>query len=224
VVWTLWFTGYLVYYGVGTWLPTLYRTVFGLDVVQSLRYGMLVNIAVFGGSLTCAFVIDVIGRRRFFIIALIGQGSSLFVLWMLGATSVIEVATLTGIACFFSGAAGTGAYLYTPEIYPTRSRAVATALGSSWLRAASMLGPLIVGITLDRGIGAVFLLFSMVPLVATGVVACFAVETSGRSLEEIEENYDRGPSRASCQLQTLDSHWAGGESVEAKTVLSTQEH
>jgi putative MFS transporter len=214
VVWTLWFTGYLVYYGVGTWLPTLYRTVFGLDVAQSLRYGMIVNIAVFGGSMTCALVIDIIGRRRLFIVALIGQGSSLFVLWLLGATSVIEVAALTGLACYFSGAAGMGAYLYTPEIYPTRSRAVATALGSSWLRVASMLGPLIVGVMLDRGIGAVFALFSIVPLLAAGVVACFAVETSGRSLEEIEERYDGGLSRVSSRADvrgTPELHAGGSE-------------
>ena len=47
VVWSLWFTGYLVYYGVGTWLPTRYRTVFHLSVAASLRDGMLVNLAVF---------------------------------------------------------------------------------------------------------------------------------------------------------------------------------
>jgi MFS transporter, putative metabolite:H+ symporter len=187
VVWTLWFTGYLVYYGVGTWLPTFYRTVFHLSITHALRYGMLANIGVFGGSVICALIIDAIGRRRLFITALIGQGVSLLILWGLGATSVAEVALLSTIACIFSGAAGMGAYLYTPEVYPTRSRAIATSIGSSWLRVASMLGPFIVGMMVGHGIGSVFLLFAIVPLVASALVARLAVETSGRSLEEIEE-------------------------------------
>jgi putative MFS transporter len=187
VVWSLWFAGYLVYYGIGTWLPTLYRTVFHLSVAESLRYGMLVNLAVFGGSATCAFTIDIVGRRRLFIIALLGQGLSLLVLWLTGARSVPEVVALSSAACFFSGVAGMGAYLYTPEVYPTRSRAVATALASSWLRVASMLGPLIVGVLVDRGVGTVFLLFGIAPLLAAIVVARFAVETAGLSLEQIED-------------------------------------
>jgi putative MFS transporter len=187
VVWSLWFTGYLVYYGVGTWLPTLYRTVFHLSVAESLRYGMLVNLAVFVGSLTCAFTIDIVGRRRLFVAALLGQGLSLLILWLTGARSVPEVVVLSSAACLFSGIAGMGAYLYTPEVYPTRSRAVATALASSWLRVASMLGPLIVGVLVDGGIGRVFLIFGIVPLLAAALVARFAIETADLSLEQIEE-------------------------------------
>jgi putative MFS transporter len=185
VVWTLWFTGYLVYYGLGTWMPTLYRTVFGLDVAHSLRLGMFANFAVFGGSLACALLIDTLGRRRLFVVTLVGEGASLLLLWAIGAQSVEQVAILTSLACFFAGSAGISAYLYTPEVYPTRSRAMATALGSSWLRLASMLGPSIVGLMVGGGIGNVFLLFAIVPLVASTIVGALAVETAGRSLEEI---------------------------------------
>jgi MFS transporter, putative metabolite:H+ symporter len=185
VVWTLWFTGYLVYYGLGTWLPTLYRGVFHLSVAQSLRYGTFTQIAVFLGSLTCAFVIDWMGRRWLFVIALAGEGVSLLLLRLLGAESLVHVVVFTTIAVFFAGAAGIGAYLYTPEVYPTRSRVIATALGSSWLRLASMLGPVIVGLMVGHGINTVILLFSIVPLIASGVVGAFAAETAGRSLEEI---------------------------------------
>ena len=38
-----------------------------------------------------------------------------------------------------------------------------------------------------HGIGSVFLLFAIVPLLASALVARLAVETSGRSLEEIED-------------------------------------
>ena len=36
-------------------------------------------------------------------------------------------------------------YLYTPEIYPTRMRAIGTGAATCWLRLASAAGPLLVG-------------------------------------------------------------------------------
>jgi len=187
VVWTLWFTGYLVYYGLGTWLPTLYRTVFGLSVADSLHYGMYAQLAVFFGSLTCAFVIDWTGRRKLFMIALAGEGISLLILWMIGADSITQVIVFTTIAIYFAGAAGISAYLYTPEVYPTRSRALATALGSAWLRVASVIGPAIVGLLVGQGTGTVLLIFGVIPLIASVIITMFAVETAGRTLEEINK-------------------------------------
>jgi len=184
-VWTLWFTGYLVYYGLGTWLPTLYRTVFNLSVADSLHYGMYAQLAVFFGSLACAFLIDWTGRRRLFIMALLGEGLSLLVLWILGADSFTTVLVLTTIAIFFAGAAGISAYLYTPEVYPTRSRALATALGSAWLRVASVIGPAIVGMLVGHGTSTLLFIFGIIPVIAAGIVAFFAIETAGRTLEEI---------------------------------------
>jgi putative MFS transporter len=76
-------------------------------------------------------------------------------------------------------------YLYTPEIYPTRMRAIGTGLATSWLRLASAVGPAVVGFLVGaKGIGAVFLMFAVV-----GVIGAFAgarmIETRGQRLEEI---------------------------------------
>jgi hypothetical protein len=43
---------------------------------------------------------------------------------------------------------------------------------------------------IERGIGVVLLLFAVEPLLASCVVARFAPETAGRSLEEISERYE----------------------------------
>ena len=52
-------------------------------------------------------------------------------------------------------------YLYTPEIYPTRMRAIGTGAATCWLRLASAAGPLLVGyLVAVRGTGAVFLMFA----------------------------------------------------------------
>ena len=62
-------------------------------------------------------------------------------------------------------------YLYTPEIYPTRMRAIGTGLATSWLRISSAVGPALVGFMVGAtGIHSVFLMFAGVSVV--GAFAC----------------------------------------------------
>ncbi len=76
-------------------------------------------------------------------------------------------------------------YLYTPEIYPTRIRAIGTGLATSWLRLASALGPALVGIMVGAtGIGSVFVMFAAVSI-AGAFGAVHMIETRGQRLEEI---------------------------------------
>ena len=76
-------------------------------------------------------------------------------------------------------------YLYTPEIYPTRMRAIGTGLATSWLRLASAVGPTLVGAMMSyRGIEAVFMMFVGVAVVGAAV-ALLVIETRGRQLEDI---------------------------------------
>jgi putative MFS transporter len=76
-------------------------------------------------------------------------------------------------------------YLYTPEIYPTRMRAMGTGMATAWLRLGSSAGPAIVGTLVAGGkLSGVFLVFAGI----CGVALWFAtkmVETRGRSLEEV---------------------------------------
>jgi putative MFS transporter len=83
------------------------------------------------------------------------------------------------------GSANAVLYLYTPEIYPTRMRAIGTGLSTSWLRIASAIGPAIVGVMVGaRGVGPVFWLFAAVAMVGA-VAALGMLETQNRRLEEI---------------------------------------
>jgi putative MFS transporter len=76
-------------------------------------------------------------------------------------------------------------YLYTPEIYPTRMRAIGTGLATSWLRVASATAPILTGMVLSaHGIGWVFLMFAASAAVGL-VTSRFMIETSNRALEEI---------------------------------------
>jgi len=76
-------------------------------------------------------------------------------------------------------------YLYTPEIYPTRIRAIGTGLATSWLRLASAVAPALVGVLVNaKGISSVFLMFAGVSLIGA-LVALRMIETRGRQLEQI---------------------------------------
>ncbi len=77
-------------------------------------------------------------------------------------------------------------YFYTPELYPTRSRALAVGTATAWLRLAAIIGPNVVAFLVVReGLPAVFFTFGGVAFIAAVIVGFFAIETKGRVLEEI---------------------------------------
>ena len=185
VVWTIWFSAYLITYGLTVWLPTIYRTVFHLPLEQSLQYGLITQLVGLLGTLTCALTIDYFGRRPWFAIAFVGAAASLAALWLLGTATPLRVLVFVSIAFFFSSVVSIGAYLYTPELYPTRARAMGVGVATAWLRLASMIGPSVVGMMIAGGLENVFLAFGVIAALAAVVTAVFAVETKNRVLEEV---------------------------------------
>jgi putative MFS transporter len=185
VVWTIWFAAYLITYGLTVWLPTMYRTVFKLSLEQSLQYGLITQVVGLLGTLTCALTIDYFGRRPWFALAFAGAAAALCALWIVGAGAPQSVLVFVSIAFFFSSVLSIGVYLYTPELYPTRARAMGVGTATAWLRLASMIGPSVVGMMMAGGLDNVFLAFGIVAAIAGIIVALFAVETKGRVLEEV---------------------------------------
>lgn len=186
-LWGLMFCTSAVGYGLITWLPSLYRSVFHLPVSKALFYGF-VNMAMSPlAALTGALFIDKLGRRVCFAAGFIGAGVPMFVLWRLAPHVSVElVAVLSAISCYAISILLAGIYVYGPEIYPTRIRALGAGVGTSFYRLAAILGPLAVGFILPAaGISAVFLTFSCIAAVGAVVVILFVIETRGRTLEAI---------------------------------------
>lgn len=184
VVWVIWFCAYFVNYGLSIWLPTVYRTVFKLPLDQSLRYGLITQAVGLIGTLICALAIDHVGRRPWFALSFVGAAAALAVLASTPTPTAEQVLTCMTIAYFFVSSINIGVYLYTPELYPTRVRALGVGTATAWLRLASIIGPIVVGMMIGSGLATVFVTFAAVAGIAAVITGLFAVETKGRVLEE----------------------------------------
>lgn len=185
VVWTLWACAYFITNGLNNWMPTLYNQVYNLTIAQSLRAGTLNNIAQVAILLGCAFAIDRIGRRRWATACFVVGAVLLATLGTFASGSVTAVMVLVTLSYGIVGSVNAVLYLYTPEVYPTRMRAIGTGSATCWLRLASAAGPLLVGyFVAARGTGAVFLMFAAAGVVGA-LAATFMLETRNRRLEDI---------------------------------------
>jgi putative MFS transporter len=186
-VWVMWFCTYLIVYGISGWLPTIYRTIFKLPLQQALQYSLAATAAGLVGALACAYLIDRTGRRAWFALAFFAGAVPLFVLWLRGtASSAVDVMIYASLSYAMINTLALGLYLYTPEIYPTRVRAIGSGAATAWLRVASMIGPFMIGAILPQaGLGTVFLVFGVAAAIGGAVAALFTLETRGRVLEEL---------------------------------------
>jgi putative MFS transporter len=186
--WILWFSAFLLLNGLSNWVPTLYTTVFHLSVKTALRYGALSSLCGFAGCVAVAFLIEWTGRRLWYVLAFFFAGLACLGVWYLDASPVVAVLTLTSVTAFFVNSIAMVVFLHTPEIYPTRMRALATSAASSWLRVASITAPAFIAFAMGRtSLAVVFLGLGSVAWVAAIVAAMFTVETKGRVLEDIAQ-------------------------------------
>ncbi|WP_328539675.1 MFS transporter [Streptomyces sp. NBC_00344] len=186
VIGALWFTGYFVNYGITSWLPTIYRNRYDLTLSDALLCSTVTSCAGLLGCLAVALTVDRAGRRRVITVSLTGSAVVLFVLACLGAHTPAQVLVWTSLAAVFLFGSNICLYLYTPELFPTRMRALGSSVGGALNRLGVILGPIVVGMVYAGGrVSLVFAVLGAVAL-AGAVVAVFgADETAGRALEEV---------------------------------------
>jgi MFS transporter, putative metabolite:H+ symporter len=186
VVWTLWFCQFFTTQAMNGWLPTIYRTQLHLSVQQSLEYAFLNHVLGILSAVGVALLIDRVGRRLWFSLALPLGALPLLILSYTGIGSVLTVVGLATLSSFIISTCSVSLYVYTPELYPTRMRAFGCGAAATTRNIGASIGPTLLGVVLGTyGISSVFLMFGLVPLISATVVAIFGIETKGRVLEEI---------------------------------------
>ncbi|MEU5773995.1 MFS transporter [Streptomyces venezuelae] len=186
VIGVLWFTGYFVNYGITSWLPTIYQNRYDLSLSDALLYSTVTSCAGLLGCLVAALTVDRAGRRRVITGCLGGAAAMLLVLAFLGARTPLEVLAWTSLAAVFFFGSNICLYLYTPELFPTRMRALGSSVGGAMNRLGVILGPIVVGAVYAGGnVTPVFVTLGAVAVVGAVVAALGAEETAGRRLEEV---------------------------------------
>jgi putative MFS transporter len=185
VVWVLWASAYLIANSLNNWMPTLYTTIYHLDLPHALRAASMTNVAQVGLVLVCAMVIDRTGRK-YWMMGCFGLGAVMLSVLAFGGTQdVTWVIIFSTLSYGLIGSIAAVVYLYTPEIYPTRMRAIGTGVATSWLRIASAIGPTLIGFMLGKGgVDTVFLMFAGVSVLGL-LAATRMIETRNLRLEEI---------------------------------------
>lgn len=188
--WTQWFTTYFAVYGYTVWLPLLYVRVGGLPASEAIALTIVPAIGQVIIAYAVALSIDRVGRKIWF-----AAGFALALVSMVIGVALVGLGhhgweVLFGVGLFASlgtGVNAIGVYLYTPELFPTRMRALATSTGSAANRIASAIAPLCVGALLGAGLGlgSVFALFAIVLLIGLIVMLMLGIETKNRILEEL---------------------------------------
>jgi MFS transporter, putative metabolite:H+ symporter len=196
-VWTLWFCTYVITYGMLTWLPTIWRTVYHMSVADALSYNSIYALIAAPGFIITISLIDSIGRRRMF---MLGLGLGAVLMLSLAAMddpaprTVLIMLSLTQLAV---GMLALALSTYTAELYPTELRALGSGLGNAWLRLGGTAGPAFIGAMLPiYGLKGIFAAFGVLLLLGATVCFLFAIETGGKVLEQLSPSLRRAPSEA----------------------------
>jgi len=187
IVMLLWFFISFASFGLTTWVPSIYVTVFHIPVAKALRFAATASLLFQLVSPTVAAIIDVVGRRP---IAMTGTFVAAVALLTLGLarptdTSVLVPLVIAGQLSIY--AASIVVWPYTAEVYPTHVRALGLGLNSSIARAASTLTPVVVGGILGSGapVALVFGLFGTCALAAFTLWLTATRETAKLRLDAV---------------------------------------
>lgn len=183
----LWMTSGVIQYGLATWLPTIFRTVYHAPLQLALNLSVATSVFTVLGALGCALLVDVVGRKPVINVSFILCAVALGLAGVFHAHSVYLVAVLCAFSFGLMGSGFMTAYVYTPELYPTSIRAMGCGLGSAWLKVAAIVAPAATGALLEADqLQWIFYAFALFPFIAAIVIHTFGIETKGRVLEELE--------------------------------------
>lgn len=183
----MWFMISFTTFGLVTWIPSIFTSVFDIPVGDALFYASLAPILFLVTTPVVAAVMDSVGRRPLAIGSTSAAAVALLVLTFFppNATGLLVALAVAGqvaisISTFIL-------WPYSAETYPTQVRALGLGLCSSTARGASMLTPFFVGLMLSTAssISLVFGVFAVFALAATLIWIMATRETARIKLETL---------------------------------------
>ncbi|MGK9053825.1 MFS transporter [Neorhizobium sp. CSC1952] len=175
----IWFLVSVSYYGVFTWMPARLAGD-GFGFVRGYGFLVLVALAQLPGYALAAYGVEKWGRKPTLIgfCLLSALGCLLFVM--------APFALLIGISLLVMSFALLGTwgalYAYTPELYPTTSRATGMGAAGAMARLGGLLAPSLVGYVVAQGFGLTIGIFAGLLVVAAFAATLINAETREASL------------------------------------------
>jgi putative MFS transporter len=183
MLWITWFFLTLANYGVLIWLPTyFYRTLF-FSIDRIYTFVVISALGQIPGYLLAVFLIERLGRKKVtgIFILLSALFAYLFAISVDPTYLVLSAALLN----FSLAATWSGMYAYTPELYPTETRATGIGWASGIGRIGAFIGPMMGALLIPISIYLTLTVFAVCFAVAGISVLVLGLETKGKDLTEV---------------------------------------
>lgn len=170
------------YYAITTWLPSFLKTERQLSVIGSGGYLAVVILGAFCGYVTGAYLSDLMGRCRTFVLFAFGAMITVVGYTSLPIGNALMLFLGFPLGFFASGIfAGMGAFL--SENFPTRTRAAGQGFTYNIGRGVAALNPTLVGIaTGAMPLGKAIAVFAVIAYALVIIAAFVLAETKGKEL------------------------------------------
>uniref|UniRef100_A0A4X2KBR9 Synaptic vesicle 2-related protein n=1 Tax=Vombatus ursinus TaxID=29139 RepID=A0A4X2KBR9_VOMUR len=143
---------------------------------------LLTTLSEFPGILVTLWIIDRLGRKKTMALSFFVFSFCSLLLLICVGRSVLTV--LLFISRAFISGGFQAAYVYTPEVYPTATRALGLGTCSGMARVGALITPFIAQVMLESSVYLTLVVYSGCCLLAA-LASCFLpIETKGRGLQE----------------------------------------
>ncbi len=176
---SVWFLVSVSYYGVFTWMPPRLAGE-GFGFVRGYGFLVLIALAQIPGYALAAYGVEKWGRRPTLVGFCLLSALSCLLFVVADAASVVAAALLV-MSFALLGTWG-ALYAYTPELYPTASRATGMGAAGGMARLGGLLAPSLIGLLVAKGFGLAIGTFAGLLLVAAIAAAMIDAETREVSL------------------------------------------
>jgi MFS transporter, putative metabolite:H+ symporter len=181
LLWLIWFSISLGYYGVFTWLPTFFRTS-GMEMLPVYQNTFILALAQLPGYFSAAYLVEKWGRRRTLAFYMVASGVFTYLFAL--ATSLNMLVAMGVWMSFFTLGAWGALYAYTPEAYPTNVRGTGMGTASGWTRIAGAIAPSLGAALMGGGLVLPLTIFAVFFVIGGGASLALPIETGNKPLAD----------------------------------------
>ncbi|HEV7309936.1 MFS transporter [Ensifer sp.] len=179
LVLAVWFLVSVSYYGVFTWMPPRLAGE-GFGFVRGYGFLVLIALAQIPGYALAAYGVEAWGRRPTLVgFCLLSAFSCL--LFVVANDAPLIAAALLIMSFALLGTWG-ALYAYTPELYPTETRATGMGTAGGMARLGGLLAPSLIGLLVAKGFALAIGTFAGLLLIAAMAALLIDAETRRASL------------------------------------------